>query len=326
MRTNKRLFLVALSLALAAGITFAGGGRQGAEGGKGEEEQITVGLALSAINTNSIFIDMRRAIEAKCQREGWRLITADLLEGAPKMITFLETCLATNAKVVIYQNIAEDSYSDLLQQLKDRGVILGSYDNPTRIAHYTSQASNEQLGLTIGREAGKWARANPGSKKAALCSYTLLDFLLIRGEAIKKGFLEECPEGKIVFEMDAGYVQQGVSAGEAIIQAHPDIQVVMGINDSGPVGAMEAFKAAGWNSQNHKSVGLFGCDASEDGMRALRENDMFKCTIYLDVVNQVVALFDRCVALYKTGVYDDSKANVFFPMTPVYLENAGIVK
>jgi hypothetical protein len=72
-------------------------------------------------------------------------------------------------------------------------------------------------------------------------------------------------------------------------------------------------------------IGLFGCDASEDGMRALRENDMFKYTIYLDVVNQVLDFFDRCMDYAITGNYDESKAVVYFPMVPVYLENVDIV-
>jgi ABC-type sugar transport system substrate-binding protein len=320
MKRWQRLFAAVIMGALFWGmgsLVFAGGSRQ-------QDETVTVGLALTAMQTNSIFIDMRRAVEQKCQEKGYRLITADLTEGPTKMITFLENCINAKAKVVVFQNIAEDAYADLLQRLKDQGAILGSYDNPTNIAHYTSQASNYELGLTIGRETGKWVHANPGSKKVAICGYSPLDFLVVRANGMKDGFKETCPEGSIVMEVDAGYVQQGVTAGENFLQAVPDIQAVMGINDSGPVGVSEAFKAAGM-SFTKNGVGLFGCDASEDGMRALRENDMFKCTIYLDVVNQVLDLYDRCLDYALTGTYDESKAMVYFPMMPVYLENADIV-
>ncbi|GHV81035.1 hypothetical protein AGMMS49944_28260 [Spirochaetia bacterium] len=287
---------------------------------KTDSNQITVGLALSGIQTNSIFIDMRRAIEAKCEKEGWKLIAADLLEGPPKMITFLENCINAKAKIIIYQNIAEDAYVDLLQRAKDQGAILGSYDNPTTVAQYTSLASNFELGRAIGRECGKWVEANPGSKKAAICGYSLLDFLVVREQGMRAGFAETCPSGQIVISVDAGFVQQGVAAGENFLQAYPDLQAVMGINDSGPVGVWEAYKAAGMSfEKNH--VGLFGCDASEDALRALRANDMFLCTINLDVVNQVVQLFDRCMRMAQTGVYEADQAEVTFPMQAIYLEN-----
>jgi ABC-type sugar transport system substrate-binding protein len=291
-----------------------------AAGGKQQSETVTVGLALTGIQTNSIFIDMRRAIEERCQQAGYKLITADLMEGPGIMVTFLENCINANAKVIIFQNIAEDAYADILQRAKDRGIILGSYDNPTKIAHYTSVASNYELGLTIGRETGRWVQANPGSKKVAICNGDILDFLVVRKEGMIAGLKETCPSATIVADILAGTVPMGVTAGENILQAHPDIQAVMGINDSGPVGVMEAFKAAGMNFEKNR-IGLFGCDASEDGLRCLRENDMFLATIDVDVVNQVVQLYERCIKMALTGQYEADKAVVTFPMTPVYLKD-----
>jgi ABC-type sugar transport system substrate-binding protein len=306
------VMVIAVFLGMAASV-FAGGGKQ-------QGDTMTVGLALTGIQTNSIFIDMRRAIEERCRQAGYKLITADLMEGPGVMVTFLENCINAGAKVIIFQNIAEDAYADILQRAKDRGIILGSYDNPTSIAHYTSQASNYELGLTIGRETGKWVQANPGSKKVAICNGDILDFLVVRKEGMIAGLKETCPSATIVADLLAGTVPMGVTAGENILQAYPDIQAVMGINDSGPVGVMEAFKAAGMNfEKNH--IGLFGCDASEDGLRSLRENDMFLSTIDVDVVNQVIQLYERCVKMALTGQYEADKAVVTFPMTPIYLKD-----
>jgi ABC-type sugar transport system substrate-binding protein len=305
--------LICILLLAALSPAFAAGGKQ-------QSETITVGLALTGIQTNSIFIDMRRAVEEKCRQAGYKLITADLMEGPGVMVTFLENCINAGAKVIIYQNIAEDAYEDILRRAKDRGIILGSYDNPTKIAHYTSMASNHELGLTIGRETGKWVQANPGSKKVAICNGDILDFLVVRKEGMIAGLKETCPSATIVADLLAGTVPMGVTAGENILQAHPDIQAVMGINDSGPVGVMEAFKAAGKSfAKDH--IGLFGCDASEDGLRSLRENDMFLATVDVDVVNQVIKLYERCVKMALTGQYEADKAVVTFPMTPVYLKD-----
>jgi ABC-type sugar transport system substrate-binding protein len=291
---------------------------------KKTDTQITVGLGLTGIQTNSIFIDIRRAIEAKCKAEGYRLITADFTEGPSKVTTFLENCLNSNAKVVLLQNVAEDSYADLLQQLKDKGTILASFDNPSKIAHYIGQVSNYETGKTIGRECGRWVAANPGSKKVAICGYPTLDFLAVREQGMRDGFAEVCPEGQIVISVEAGYVQQGVEAGENFLQAYPDLQAVMGINDSGPFGVAEAYKAAGKSfAKDH--IGLFGCDASDDAIRAIKENDMFLCTIDMDLVNQTVAMFDRCITLYKTGAFDESKAIVYWPTRPIYLDNIALI-
>jgi ABC-type sugar transport system substrate-binding protein len=313
---------VFLLLSQAVGV-FASGSTQQASGGG----QFTIGFAQSGLQTNSIFIDALRAIEDNYVKgKGYRLITADLLENGPaKMITFLENCVATNARVVIFQNIAEDAYADQLQQLKDKGVILLATDTAGKIAQYSLEVDNYNVGVSIGREAGKWAKANAGSKKAAICGYSLLDFLVVRANGIKDGFKEACPEGQVVYEVDAGYVQQGVAAGEALIQAHPDIQVVMGINDSGPVGMLEAFKAAGWTTADH-NIGLFGCDASVDAVRALKEEGMFKCTISLDLMSTLLATTDAAIASAETGKIDAAIAHKVYPQLPIYLSNIGDIR
>jgi fructose transport system substrate-binding protein len=312
MKNGKQLISLCVLIVLAGIVVL---------GCKKKEEGMTVGLALTGIQTNSIFIDMKKAIEAKCNEAGYKLIATDLAEGPIKMVSFLENCINAKAKVIIYQNIAEDAYMDLLQRAKEEGAILGSYDNPSTIAQYTSLASNYELGLTIGRDCGKWVESNPGSKKVGLCSFSYLEFLVLREQGMRDGFAETCPSGQIVMSLNAGPDPQScVAAGENFLQAHPDIQAAMGVVDTQVLGVWEAFKAAGKSfEKNH--IGLFGCDASDDGLAAIRANDMFLCTIDLDVVNQVVELFDRCVKLALTGEYEQDKAVAVFPMKAIYLSN-----
>jgi hypothetical protein len=49
------------------------------------------------------------------KKECWTLITGDLTEGAPKAISFLETCITAKADEVILQNIADGAYDDLYE-------------------------------------------------------------------------------------------------------------------------------------------------------------------------------------------------------------------
>ncbi|MEG2383392.1 MAG: substrate-binding domain-containing protein, partial [Oscillospiraceae bacterium] len=179
-------------------------------------------------------------------------------------------------------------------------------------------ASNYDVGKVIGLECGKWVAENEGSKKVALCSYSPLDFLVEREKGMRDGFAEACPDGEIAIALDAGFTPDGVVAGENFLQAVPDLQAVMGINDGGTLGVYEAFKAAGMTLEKNK-VGIFGCDASEDGINAIKKNDMFLCTIDLDLVNQVSGLYERCVEAAKGGKIDETKAVVTYPVNPVYI-------
>ncbi|MDR1898847.1 MAG: sugar ABC transporter substrate-binding protein [Treponema sp.] len=309
------LALVGVMAAMTAFPLFAKGGAQ--SGGTGGNRKLTIGFAVAALNTNSIWIDVRRAYEEKCKKEGWTLITGDLTDGASKAIAFLETCITAKADVVVLQNIADGAYDDLLQQIRNQGACLITTEKRSPIAHYNGEVKNDEAGKLIGRATGKWVKENPGSKKVAVCTYAQIPELLVRGEGLKAGFLEVCPEGQIVYEKDAGYVQQGVEVGEALIQAHPDIHAVMGINDSGPYGAGEAFKAAGWTLENHR-VGLFGIDYSEDARRALKEGGMFQASLDMDAIGSYLQLFDLGVDFVLNGKYDESQKMVYLPMKVIY--------
>jgi ABC-type sugar transport system substrate-binding protein len=319
MYKKKMLFCVVL---LTLSVAVFAGGKRDIDGGS--QETITVGLALTGLQTNPIFIDIRRAFENRCSQAGYRLIAADLSNGAADMIKFLENCLTAKAKIVVFQNIAEDSYINLLEELKVQGAILASYDNPSEIAHYVSMASNYDLGKTIGRMCGEWVHVNPGSKKVAIATFNSLDFMIVRANGIRDGFKERCPEGSIVFEQDINIADGGVGLGEAIITAVPDIQGIMAITDIGCIGIGQAFAAAGWTFQNHR-IGMFGSDASEDGMREIRKNGMFIGTVYMDLVNQVLGLFDRSLDTMNTGRINEAERIVYFPMQPITLENADLV-
>lgn len=322
MEKFRKIAVLVAGLALVMSATVFAGGRQDAGGGS--KETITVGLALTGLQTNPIFIDIRRAFEERCGQAGYRLIAADLSNGAADMARFLENCLTAKAKIVVFQNIAEDSYVNLLEELKTQGAILASYDNPSKVAHYVSMASNYDLGKTIGRMCGEWVHANPGSKKAAIATFNVLDFMIVRANGIRDGFKESCPEGSIVFEQDINIADGGVGLGEAIITAVPDIQGIMAITDIGCIGIGQAFAAAGWTFQNHR-IGMFGSDASEDGMREIRKNGMFIGTVYMDLVNQVLGLFDRSLDTMKTGRINEAEKIVYFPTQPITIENADLV-
>lgn len=337
MRKLKALTAMVLAASMVLGTAGCGGSAaqektdapqqtgEAADSQDKADEPLTVGLALSAINTNAIFIDMAKDIQARCDEAGYKLMTADIAEDPNKVVTALENFINGGCDVIIVQNYAEEACADLLKKAVEQGIIVGSYDYTSEYAQYAVIASNYDVGKAIGQACGEYVAANEGSKKVAICSYSSLDFLVERAKGMEEGFKEKCPDGEVVSTLDAGFASEGVAAGENFLQTAPDIQAVMGINDGGVLGVYEAFRAAG-KSREKDGIALFGCDASEDGINALKEDDMFYCTIDLDLVNQVSLLYERCVEAYQTGKIDEANKLITYPMNPIYLENVDNLK
>lgn len=314
----KKVLALVLAALMTLSLLVGCGSKAPAAGGDSEKKTLTIGLALSGINSNAIFIDMAKDIQAKCDEAGYKLMTADIAEDPNKVVTALENFINGGCNVIIFQNYAEEACASLMQEAIEKGIIIGSYDYTSDYAQYACIASNYEVGKVIGQQCGQWVEANEGSKKVALCSYSPLDFLVEREKGMRDGFAEACPDGEIAITLDAGFTPDGVVAGENFLQAAPDLQAVMGINDGGTLGVYEAFKAAGMSMEKSK-VGIFGCDASVDGINAIKENDMFLCTIDLDLVNQVSQLYQRCVDAALGGTIDESQKVVTYPVNPVYL-------
>jgi ABC-type sugar transport system substrate-binding protein len=263
---------------------------------------------------------MRRNIEAECQKAGYRLIEQDLQNGVPDMNTFLENCLTAHAKVVVIQNIAEDSYRDSLKQLRDQGCVIGSYDNPSQVASYVCYASNIDLGKLIGKMCGEWVHKTPGSKKVAMADYSKIAFFLDRQKGMREGFKEACPEGKIVFEQDIDLSDLGVSLGEAIVTSHPDIEGIMSVVDTGCIGISTAFSGAGWTPKDH-NIGMFGSDASTEGVAAIKKGGWVKGTVDLNLVKQVNTLYHNCLNAYLSGQLPAKQQVTLYPMKGITLAN-----
>ncbi|MBS3652388.1 sugar ABC transporter substrate-binding protein [Pseudaminobacter sp. 19-2017] len=310
-RINRRS-LLAGSAAAAAMLSFA-------PGALAQGKKLKIGFALSGVTTNAIFIDMARDLERRTQAAGYSLLTTDIAEGPQKIVSALENFINAGADVIIFQNYAEEATADLMQQAIDRGVIIGSYDTDSKIAQYSTMASNYELGKVIGQETGKWVSAHKGSKNVAMCTYSKLDFLVERARGMVDGLRETAPDAVVATQLDAGFPHEGVPAGENFLQAVPDLQAVMGINDGGTLGVYQAFKAAGLNKDKGGPV-IFGCDASLDGLKAVKENDLFVATVDLDLVNQVGQLYERCVEAALSGTLDESKKLVIYPIKPVYAD------
>ena len=236
----KKTLSMTLAAAMAAGLLAGCGEKKQGDTEDPSAKKLTVGLALTGINSNAVFIDMRKDIEARCNEAGYKLMTADIEGGASQIVTALENFINGGCDIIILQNSAEEAYADLLKQAVEKGVIVASYDYESDIAQYACICSNYEVGKVIGQEMGKFCNENEGSGKVAICSYSALDFLVERERGMRDGFAEVCPDGEIVMAQDAGFANEGVIAGENFLQAIPDIQGVMGINDGGVLGVYEA--------------------------------------------------------------------------------------
>lgn len=109
----------------------------------------------------------------------------------------------------------------------------------------------------------------------------------VRRKKIQEGMVKEmqkiAPNAKVVAEKDAASQEDGSKAAENFLQAHPNMKVIMGINDGGAVGAYQAVIASGKATDDY-FVG--GTDGIKEALELITTpNSIYRCTVSINPVD-----------------------------------------
>ena len=154
------------------------------------------------------------------------------------------------------------------------------------------------------------------NQEAILLNASSYDFILERVKGIKAALEEKDPNCEIVIESDAVTTTDGLEAAENFLQAYPELNGVVGINDSVVLGAYEAFKAA---DRIGDDVGLFACDGSLEGLEAVAEGSIHRGTVSLHLNDVGKQMIDDGITLVNGGTLE-STTN-YFPLEAVTKDN-----
>lgn len=313
-------FVICLSCFLAA-CSFAGSLGEDTAHKEKTAKGMKIGVCISDM-THTTFIEMLDQMHRKADKLGVEIIEFSSDSDPGNMVEGLENFIAAGCDAIIFQNFDQDASEYVVSEAVKKGIIVISYDNYSDAATYVYVADNEKLGFAIGHMAGDWINENLGGRaNVAICDYSLINFLNNRADYIEEGIRERAPESKIVARQDAGLLDQGVNFGEILLQAHPDVNVVAGVNDNGVLGVKEAFESA---HKTGPSIAMFGCDATEEGIKAIREDSVFRGTVYFDLKQAGEDMFMAAVNAYLGD--PGEKRVVTFQMVPIMKDNLDIVK
>ena len=104
-----------------------------------------------------------------------------------------------------------------------------------------------------------------------------------------------------VAEGIGGNAANGVTAGDNFLQTGKDINLVVGINDGGCLGVLEAFNAAGYGGDK---VGISAGDATNDALNAVKEGGIYRGTVTTGLVSLAPDFIDLAVKLAQGEAVD----------------------
>ena len=219
---------------------------------------------------NPFFGVMNDAIKAAVEANGDTLITLDPALDAVKQISQIEDMVAQGVDAIFLNPVDWQAVAPGLMAAKEAGIPIINVDAPVYdedLVNCIVASDNLAAGLVCGEDMLKRL---PKGGKAVILGHPTTKTGIDRIANFKK-VVEEHPEFTIVAEDSSeGQLEIAMPKMENIIQAHPDMSVVMCVNDPTALGTIQALVAA----NALEGVLIYGVDGSPDAKKSIKEGRM----------------------------------------------------
>jgi ribose transport system substrate-binding protein len=254
---------------------------------------LTIGVSLLT-RTHPFYQDLEAGLQEAAKANGYQLlITAGEFDVA-KQKDQIQDFIVRKVNAIIVSPCDSKSIGTAIKAANDAGIPVFTADIACLaegVKVVTHVASDNIAG---GKEAAKAViQALSGTGKVAIIDHPEVESVIQR----VKGFEDEIatnPNIKIVAKLSGhGVKDQAFRTAEDILQAHPDVTAIFGINDDSALGALAAVEKAGKAGK----IKIIGFDAVPEAREAIKAGK-----IYADVIQKPHEIGQKTIEAIKAYV------------------------
>jgi ribose transport system substrate-binding protein len=209
---------------------------------------------------------------------GLRLEVFDSETKADRQIAAIENFVSKGARAIAVCAIDPKVVEKAVREAADQGVYMLQYaGRDLAVNGIGISIEDADLGCAAGEIAGDLiVKEKGGQATVALLDYPSLPNVVERANQIEVCLKQSAPDAKIVGRYLGGTPENGLASLENALQAQPDIDVVVSINDAGAFGAIKALEAAGKDPQTTIVVGI---DADAQAKDLIKQGKFYRGTV-----------------------------------------------
>lgn len=265
-------------------------------------KEMVIGYSLFDF-ANPYFINVTDGMKKSCEEGGIELIIHDAKSDVAAQVSAVEGFIAQKADAIIISPLDVVAMEPVVSNAIAAGIPVINLNQEVKGRSAHIGMSEYEFGFTGGKIAGQWIKDNlKEPAKVAILGYPDLASLVERAQGLKEGMLSLASDAVIINEQKAGTPEQGMAVAETILQATPDVNVLICINDAGALGAYEAFAAAG---KDKEKVCIVGLDATAEALKKVKEGGMYVGTVDIDGYGTGVLGIETALKVLKDGAIKD---------------------
>jgi ribose transport system substrate-binding protein len=258
----KRFLTAVITVLALGGLLFAGGTKDRKTG----DGHYLFGATYMTMN-NPFFVYLNDSIKSNVEANGDKLIAFDPALDQAKQISQIEDMIAQGVDAIILNPVDWQGVRPALDACKQAGIPVINVDAPvydTDLVNCIVSSDNYSAGVLVAKDVMKRL---PDGGKVVLLEHPTAKSAIDRTQSFVDT-VKDHPEYQIVArQASMGQIEQAMPVMENIIQAQPQIDVVMCLNDPTAMGALAALEAA------HRTNGvlIYGVDGSPDAKEMVKE-------------------------------------------------------
>ncbi len=261
-----RWTLSLLVLLSAAPALSCGGGGGLPSGSK------VVGVTL--LTSGHLFYrDLEEGLAAEAAKDGFRLVVTSADFDLGRQAAQIEDFVARKVDAIVVCPVDSKGVGPAIQRANAAGIPVFTADIAAQEGDVVCHIASDNV--AGGRLAGEYlAKLLGGMGKVAIVNQPAITSVLDRVEGFRQA-VSRFPGIAVVADVNGqGVRDRSLEAAADVLQAHPDLDGIFGINDDSALGAMDATRQLA-----REKVAIVGYDATPPAVDAIRKGAPLKADV-----------------------------------------------
>lgn len=263
-------------------------------------DEKVIGISFPNASIIGAVVTEIEAAKKKGAEMGYKVVVDDPGTDLNKQINTIKTWTEQKIGAMVVNTMQPAAFEFVAKQARADGIKWITYGQKIDNQDATVGYAQYHDGRTLGEYAGQWITDKQGGKaKVVILGYEKGVWGQQRGSGIKDGVLAKAPNVEIVAEQDAISPTEGLNVTRSILQAHPDANVILGVEDPATEGAYKAWLASG-KDKGDPNAFIGGMDGTVPALKLLKEGGtVYRASMAIPLVAVGEAMITKSVELIK---------------------------
>ncbi|MDI6029018.1 sugar ABC transporter substrate-binding protein [Corticibacterium sp. UT-5YL-CI-8] len=231
--------------------------------------------------TANYYKGLLRGVDGRATEYGYEVRQIFSGLNAQKQLSELNAWLASGVDAMIVLALDANAMGPVVKKCKEQGVLFISYAVVVEGSDGYLAFDDKDAGTVLGKHLVEFIKKNHGGKaEVGFMTFPTAQVTIDRIQSVQAVLKKELPDTPM-YEAEGPNAADGLKSTQSMLQAHPDLRIIIGCSDDGCLGARSAFIN---NGISDEKVFIAGFDGAPQVLELLKQKDAYiKASMGLDI-------------------------------------------